>query len=151
LLARAKQIGLAPGDRAFWSWLEADEQLPHLEKALWEQMDIWEVKRSGPPPPRVYFQLRVDSSPLRVAEQTVLGDPFFGGLLDQCKCENGEIRGKLCSQLSIEASSWDGLRRLPDRPVLRWKTRTISPLASPRDFKKAVRRNAGNENEIIPI
>ncbi len=108
LLARAKTIGLVPGDRAFWSWLEADEQLPDLEKALWEQMEIWEARRSGPPPTRVYFELKVDSPPLQVAVQTVLGDPFFGGLMDHCQCENGEIRGMLCSRLSIKASSWDG-------------------------------------------
>jgi hypothetical protein len=108
LLAHAKRMGLEPSDKAFWSWLESKEQLPRFDQALSEIKEIAESRHSGSEPARSYFQLVVQSSPIRVCEPTVLGDPFFGGNLDRCKCEFGEIRGPINSVLYTEASSWDG-------------------------------------------
>ncbi len=95
-------------DREFWRWLESPEQLPAFEKALWEERALAEERRGVSPVPLKYFQLTVESSPLVVAEQTILMDPFFGGLQHHCKCEFGEVFGRIFSQLYVKGSSWDG-------------------------------------------
>jgi hypothetical protein len=108
LIARAELKGMKVSDRQFWSWLESKEQLPAFERALWEEKRLAEEKRPAAATPHKYFQLKVESSPLAVAEPTVFNDPFFGGLQHYCKCEFGEIHGRLCSRLYIKRSSWDG-------------------------------------------
>lgn len=108
LVARAGMLGMKISDREFWRWLESAEQLPAFEKALWEEKKMAEEKRPAPPPSHRYFQLRVESPPLAVAEQTVLMDPFFGGLQHHCKCEFGEINGRILSRLYVKRSSYNG-------------------------------------------
>jgi len=108
LISRAESLGMKVSDRQFWSWLESKEQLPAFDRALWQEKTLAEQKRPTATAPHNYFQLTVESSPLAVAEPTVLADPFFGGLQHHCKCEFGEIHGRLCSCLYVERSSWNG-------------------------------------------
>ena len=67
-----------------------------------------EEKRPAASPSHSYFQLRVESPPLAVAEPTVFTDPFLGGLQHHCKCEFGEINGRILSQLYVKRSSYNG-------------------------------------------
>lgn len=108
LIARAEPKGMKVSDQEFWSWLESKEQLPAFERALREEKRLADEKRPAAATPHKYFQLKVESSPLTVAELTVFNDPFFGGLQHQCNCEFGEIHGRLCSRLYVKRSSWDG-------------------------------------------
>jgi hypothetical protein len=106
LLARARTKKLGPSDKAFWSWIEEKEQLPLLDKALWEQMGLGQVRRAD----ARFAQLSVQSTPLTVASKTLFGEtPFRPGSGDHCKCSHGEVRGKrLLTPLAVIGSSWDG-------------------------------------------
>jgi hypothetical protein len=88
--------------------VESPEQSPAFEKALWEEKKVAEEGRTAVPPSRTYFQLKVESPPIAVAEQTVLADPFIGGLQHHCKCEFGEIHARIFSRLYVKRSTWDG-------------------------------------------
>lgn len=108
LLATAKKAGLEPSDRRFWSFVESPEELAQFDKALWELMNRDETARPAVGTRLGHVQLKVSSSRLRVSDRTIIGDPFFCGSTERCKCTHGEIRGRLNSSLSIVASSWDG-------------------------------------------
>lgn len=110
LLTNAGKRNLTPSDRDFWSWLEGNEQLPLLERALWEQKDAWGSAREGGEPRRDFVQLIVQSSPVQVPDHTEIGDaPFDIEPSEYCTCESGKTRGpNLLSPLSIVRSSWDG-------------------------------------------
>lgn len=108
LLARAKRFGLAPSDRLFWSWIESEEQLPQLDRALWEQKALSESLHPVSPPARTYFQLRAESLPLRVAGETAeVRDPFSTDS-EHCECEFGKVERQVTYFLDVSASSWDG-------------------------------------------
>lgn len=110
LFRRAKEIGFGPVDKVFWSWLEEDAQLPLLDKALWEQMELQRSRRAKASSAGGFGQLTIQSTPLVVAEKTLFGSmPFRPGSGESCKCEFGEVRGKgLLSPLSVIGSRWDG-------------------------------------------
>jgi hypothetical protein len=110
LMRRAKEKGLGPADRAYWSWLEEDAQLPLLDKALWEQMGLRLSRRAKASSAGAFAQLTIQSKPLTVSSKTLFGEnPFRPGSGESCKCAFGEVRGKyLLSPLSVIGSSWDG-------------------------------------------
>jgi hypothetical protein len=110
LLKLAKEKGLRPVDKAYWSWLEGDAQLPLLDRALWEQMQLHQSRRAGPSSTGTFAQLNVQSEPLTVYSKTLFGEnPFRAGSGEHCKCAYGEVRGKrLLSPLSVIGSSWSG-------------------------------------------
>jgi hypothetical protein len=110
LLRRAKEKGFGPTDKAFWSWLEEDAQLPLLGKALWEQMELQQSRRSKASTVGSFAQLTIQSSPLTVSDKTLFGEKQFRpGSGDSCRCAFGEVRGgMLLSQLSVIGSSRDG-------------------------------------------
>ncbi len=108
LIARAGSMGMKVSDRQFWRWVESAEQLPAFDRALWEEKKFAEEGRTAVPPSRRYFQLRVESPPVAVAERTVLVDPFIGGSQHHCKCDLGEIYARIFSRLYVKRSTWDG-------------------------------------------
>ena len=110
LLKRANENGFGPADKVYWSWLEEDAQLPLLDKALWEQMELQQSRRAKASPAASFAQLTIQSTPLAVSEKTLFGSmPFRPGSGESCNCEFGEVRGKgLLSPLSVIGSSWDG-------------------------------------------
>jgi hypothetical protein len=109
LLRRAKEKGFGPTDRAYWSWLEENAQLPLLDKALWEQMELQQPRRARASSVGGFVQLTVESAPLTVADKTLFGSkPFRPGSGESCNCGFGEVRGNgLLSPLSVIGSSWD--------------------------------------------
>jgi hypothetical protein len=109
-LGLARERGLGPTDKAFWSWLEEDNQLPLLDKALWEQMRLPRSRSANTPPTGSYDQLIVHSSPLVTSAKTVFGENSFRpGSGRHCSCAFGELWGHTPqSSLSVVASSWDG-------------------------------------------
>jgi hypothetical protein len=110
LLGRAKEKGFGPTDKVYWSWLEEDAQLPLLDKALWEQMELQQSRRPKTSTAGNFAQLTIQSPPLTVSERTLFGEKQFRpGSGDSCRCAFGEVRGgMLLSQLSVNGSSWDG-------------------------------------------
>jgi hypothetical protein len=110
LLVRAEAKGLGPNDKNFWSWIEEQEQMPQFDKALFEQMNLKQSRRANASPAESYFQLSVQSTPLTVSSNTVIGSkPFRPGSGESCSCGFGEVQGKmLLSPLSVIGSSWDG-------------------------------------------
>lgn len=110
LLTRARAKGMDPTDKAFYSWIEEEEQLPLLNEALFERMELKQLHRSAESPGESYSQLTVQSMPIAVSSETVIGSkPFRPGYGYSCKCSFGEVRGRmLISPLTIIRSSWDG-------------------------------------------
>jgi hypothetical protein len=110
LLIRAGMKGFGPSDKVFWSWIEEEEQLPLLDKALFEQMHLKHSRGADASAAQSYSQLIVQSTPLTVSSNTVIGSkPFRPQYGYSCKCGFGNVRGRmLISALSVIGSSWDG-------------------------------------------
>jgi len=112
LFQRALMHGLDPSGHAFRLWLEEKEQLPLLEKALWEQMDLRENRGDGVSfaTLRKFSQLIIQSDPIVISGNTLFGyNPLRPGSLTKCDCTLGKVeRHGLLSALSIVSSSWDG-------------------------------------------
>jgi len=110
LLRRAKENGFGPTDKVYWPWLEEDAQLPLLDKALWEQMELKQSRRLEASTAGSFAQLAIQSVPLTVSKKTLFGEKQFRpGSGNSCRCSFGEVRGgMLLSQLSVDGSSWVG-------------------------------------------
>jgi hypothetical protein len=110
LLERATTLGLGQTDARFWIWIEEPQQLPLLDRALWEQKAAWEARQSKPETAHHYRNLVVHSKPVRVSAQSVFGGrPFRSDGDERCRCTHGEVRGnRLVSSMWVDGSSWDG-------------------------------------------
>ena len=109
LLHKARQLGIDPDSWRFFVWLNEPEQDSLVQGAVAESAQSLQTGRrlqtaTG------WYQLIVESKPLRVAPMTRFGiNPFDDDAAGTYRCPNGHVLGlNRLSELYVEEADWDG-------------------------------------------